>query len=181
MTLSISDLLDRVLEEEGWPTFTVDPADHGGPTKGGVTLRDLERHRGRACSVAELQALEEPEARAIFTKQYITDWNFERIEDDWVRAFVVDTGILQGQPEAAMMLQRVLGVDQDASIGPVTLAAAEACDAHLLRRALLRERMHLLLDDMVYEIPSTTVRSSNLHWRHGWWNRVADFLADLGG
>lgn len=169
-------MLAAIGEDEGWPRYTDDGADHGGPTKGGITLQDLERHRGRSCTVADLQALEWPEAAELYTKWYITDWGFEAIDDEWVQYFVVDTGILQGQPEAAMMLQRVLGVEEDADVGPLTLAAFHAKNSPELRLALVRERMHLLLDDMVYEIPSATVRSSNLHWRHGWWNRVADFI-----
>jgi lysozyme family protein len=176
--MSVEATISDVLVREGWPEFTNDPVDPGGPTKGGITLKDLADWRGHPCTIEDLQNLGEPEARLIYEKRYVVDYHFNEITDAWVQDFVVDTGVLQGQDEAAKMLQRVLGVKQDGAIGPITLRALWVAMAHpvTLRLALVRERMHLLLDDMMYHVPEQYRETTNLKYRHGWWNRVADFL-----
>jgi len=172
-------LIDLVLVREGWPKFTNDPADHGGPTKGGITLADLQEWFGSTeLTAAHVEALDEPTARAIYTKRYITDWHFDLVGDDWVQDFLVDTGVLQGQENAVHVLQGALSVPVDGDIGPVTLASLTLAlrQPRRLRKALIRERMHRLLDAMCVGVPKEMRQTTNLKWRHGWWNRVADFL-----
>jgi len=174
----LDDLIGELLVREGWPVYTNDPSDHGGPTKGGITLADLSAWRKKKCTAKDVEALEEPEARAIYVKKYILDPKFDGITDAWVLEFVFDTGVLQGQGEAARMLQQVLGVAQDGDIGPTTLAALQNAlrNPRRLHLSLIRARMHLLLDDMVFLIPAEQRQTTNLKYRHGWWNRVADFM-----
>lgn len=174
----IDELLTEVLEIEGWPKYTNDPADHGGPTKGGITLAVLSAWRKKKCTAKDVQELQEPEARAIFAARYVYDWKFDLITDAWVQWFVVDTGVLQGQEKAAKMLQGVLHVPADGKIGPVTLASLSMAvrQPARLRKALIRERMHLLLDAMVADVAIELRQTTNLKWRHGWWNRTCDFI-----
>jgi len=179
MTQQVIDrAVDAILVREDWPTYTDDPADRGGPTKGGITLARLSESRGRPCNIEDLQALEEPEARSIYQKEYITDWKFDTIPDEWVFNFIVDTAVLQGEAAACHVLQGTLDVTADGDIGPVTLASLTLAlqNPRRLRRALVRERMHHLLDAMVVGVPVPLRQTSNLKWRHGWWNRVCDFI-----
>lgn len=171
-------LITEILKREGWPKYSNDPADHGGPTKGGITLKDIEDCRHKKCTAEDVQNLEESEARSIYLYKYVLKHKFDQIYDSWVQEFVVDTGVLQGQQEAAKMLQSVLNVPQDGILGPVTFASLSIAMRKpiVLKDSLIRARMHLLLDDMVAEIPVEIRQSTNLKWRHGWWNRVADFL-----
>lgn len=178
MIPQIVAVIDGVLVREGWPKYTNDPFDHGGPTKGGITLKTLSKYRGRKCTPEDIQNLAEPEVRAIYEAMYVTDWHFETISDAWVQNFVIDTGILSGQQTAAMMLQAVLHVPQDGDLGPTTFASLTMALVRpkALYLDLIRARMHLLLDAMVSEIPVAQRQSTNLKWRHGWWNRVADLF-----
>lgn len=176
--MTIDALITATLVREGWPAYTNDPADHGGPTKGGITIPDLEKKRERRCTAADIQNLTEAEVREVYLEQYVTEWKFDHISDPWVQEFVIDTGVLQGQGTAAKMLQRVLHVPVDADIGPTTLATLTMAlhDPKALRNALIQEREHLLLDAMCTDIPVLQRQTTNLRYRHGWWNRVCGFL-----
>jgi lysozyme family protein len=173
-------LIDLVMVREGWPTFSNDPADRGGPTKGGITQADLERLLGRPVTAEEVETLDASVARAIYASEYIEQWHFDLIADDWVQDFVVDMAVLQGQENAVHVLQGVLGVPMDGEIGPVTLASLSLAlrQPNRLRKALIRERMHRLLDAMCVGVPKEMRQTTNLKWRHGWTNRVLDFLPD---
>jgi len=173
-------LIDLVLVREGWPTYSDDRADRGGPTKGGITQADLTNWRGVPATPADVADLDEPTARAIYAKQYIEEWHFDLIPDDWVQDFMVDMGVLQGQGTAVHVLQGTLGVPMDGEIGPVTLASLSLAlrQPNRLRKALIRERMHRLLDAMCVGVPKEMRQTTNLKWRHGWTNRVLDFLPD---
>lgn len=172
------DLISEVMVREDWPTFSNDPADRGGPTKGGITLETLKAWRGGKATIADLKALDEPEARLIYAKLYITDWKFDKIPDPWVQEFIVDMGVLQGQGTAAQVLQAALDVPADGDIGPVTLASLQMAlrQPARLRKKLIRERMHRLLDAMVVGVSKELRQTTNLKWRHGWWNRTCDFI-----
>jgi lysozyme family protein len=141
-------------------------------------LQDLSEWRGHPCTAADVEALEEPEARLIYQKKHITAWKFDTIPDEWVFDFIVDIGVLQGEPMACHVLQGTLNVPVDGDIGPVTLASLSLAllNPARLRKALLRERMHHLLDAMVVGVPVELRQTSNLKWRHGWWNRTCDFI-----
>lgn len=179
-------IIDAVLAREAWPTFTNHPDDDGGPTKGGITLRTLEAHRGRPSSVDDLRALTEREARLIYRGRYIEAPRFDRITDTPLRELVVDCGVLFGPERAARWLQAALNEERtwlgltgrlppfeplliDGRLGPLSLAAIPLCDArHLaIRVSALRFRKvgRRIHDD-----------HKNVIWAAGWANRAADLL-----
>jgi len=63
----IEEMTAEIVRREGG--FVNDPDDPGGATKYGVTIHTLRALRGRA-TVADVQALTEAEAIAIFKSQY---------------------------------------------------------------------------------------------------------------
>ena len=148
-------LVDGILQREGLE-YTNDPADHGGPTKGGVTLAAYqEEHPELAVTAATIEALTEPEIRAFYKHVHFWKPGFNRIIDLKVQAFMVDFGVLEGVPTAIHILQHNLGVGADGVFGPVSAAAANAHDPALLLKEMIVARMHYLLDVMVNEIPSS--------------------------
>lgn len=186
--MTTEDIVTALLLREG-REYTNDPIDHGGPTKFGITLRDLRAWRsriaadeGEACHIrlatteADVEALEEAEAREIYRRRYILDPGFDQIPDDWLRAFVVDTGVLQGQKTAVKLVQRALGVTMDGILGPVTLAALAAADPALIRSIMIRNRIQHLVACALADVPPDTVSTTNLKFLRGWLNRVAAFL-----
>lgn len=138
----IDTIIDGILENEGWPRYTNNPLDKGGPTKGGITLDTLERWRKRSTSADDVAALEELEVRAIYRAEYVSGPGFDLIEDEQLRFNVIDAGVLHGQAWATRRLQEVAGVTVDGIAGPITLQAVNAASARRLnllftaRRAL---------------------------------------------
>lgn len=126
--MTIDDVISGVIDREG-REFSDHAADRGGATRYGITAATLGAYRklGRAATPDEVEALEELEARDIYAKRYVLDPGFAALPD-WIRAQVVDDGVLSGPTTAAKTLQRVLGVAGDGVIGPATIAAITAAN-----------------------------------------------------
>ena len=174
--MTTDDILTGLFTREG-RTFTNDPSDHGGPTKYGITLRDLRAWRkDPTLTAGAVEVLTEPEARAIYHARYIVDPGFLSVAPDWVRVFLIDTGVLQGPRVAVKLLQRALEVDADGVLGPVTLAALAGANLDILRTVLLRARLQHLVACALADVPPEVVGSTNLQYLRGWINRVLTFL-----
>lgn len=192
-----SAIIAEILVREGWPSYTDDPADRGGPTKGGITLATLSAWRGRPCTIAELQALAEPEAREIYRRQYITGPGFTGIADADLRHVVVDAAVLHGQGTAARGLQaaanalaarlgRPAGLRVDGQVGRVTLAAVNGLPAPALRTAFVAWRIRYV-GDLVQANANARAAGTAPQSRDqarfcgGWLNRATSFLDTLAG
>jgi len=166
--MTTADVIAGVIAREGG--FTNDPLDRGGPTKYGITARDLGRWRqlGRDATAAEVQALSTTEAGDIYSAWYVEP--FAAIADERLRAQLVDFGITSGVGTAAAALQRLLGVRADGQVGPITVAAAAAAGP-FLRAALVAARVRYL-ERVVDRDPT------QLHFFHGWIRRAVAFVTE---
>lgn len=180
---ALNTLIDGILKREGWPKYTDHPADRGGPTKGGITLRTLTAWRGRPCTAADVAALTEEEVRAIYRRQYVEQPGFDRITDPALRELVVDAGVLHGQPTAALWLQRAVNaaagralVAVDGKAGPQTMAAVARLPAAILGLLMVAERVRgtgRIVSDDARCRGRTEDQALNAA---GWANRTADLL-----
>ena len=129
-------IIDEVIAREGG--YVNLRNDAGGPTRYGITAATLGAWRGYGHSALdeEVRQLSIAEAREIYRQQYIVKPGFAAIDDDGLRAQLVDDGVLSGPRAAIVSLQAELGVKPDGVMGPVTVAAANAADATALRRKL---------------------------------------------
>ncbi len=102
----------------------------------GVSAPTLIDWLGRVITAAEMRALSSDIQAAIFGAHY---WNLMGAYGlpAGVDLAVVDFGYNAGAKRSAMMLQDILGVAQDGSIGPETQTAAVAKDATVLIEALI--------------------------------------------
>ena len=157
--------LAHVLAMEGG--YSDDPYDPGGPTNLGITLADLAAYRGMPVTAATtpqlkdaVQALTADDVAPIYRGRY---WIASRAADltAALALFHFDTAVNHGLAAAARMLQQALGVDSDGDIGPLTLAAAEACDLPTVIRAYA-------------DIRRSRYRALPTFWRFGagWLRRV---------
>ncbi len=175
----MKQIIDEILDHEGWPKYTNNPNDRGGPTKGGITLKTLSDHRGYECTAADVEALEESEAREIYSIKYVERPKFDRIADPYLQHQVVDCGVLSGQHRAALMLQEAANdargdtfmdkISEDGSVGPQTIERVNSLDPARVGIALARRRLRFL-GRIVARDPSQSVFIS------GWINRATDFL-----
>ena len=103
--------------------YSDNPADPGGPTNFGITLATLRAYEGNPNLTAEdVKKLTPAVAREIYRTAY---WN--RMQCGALPAGldleVFDFGVNSGPAESVKTLQRLVGVTQDGSVGPITLAA----------------------------------------------------------
>ncbi len=124
--MTVDALLDGVLKREGG--YQDNPTDRGnlggkGATNFGITSTTLGawRRLGRPANKAEVRALQESEARAIYRAEYVRP--FEAIPFDELKAQLVDIGITSSPHLATTLLQTVLGVKADGVLGERTLKA----------------------------------------------------------
>ncbi|MCG7357127.1 hypothetical protein MHL39_10800 [Roseomonas mucosa] len=162
-----SSCISSVLVSEGG--FVNNPADPGGATNRGITLAALSEWRGRACSVAEVKALAEQEAREIYRARY---WN--PIQGDALPAglglALFDFAVNSGISRAVKTLQACMGFstrDCDGVLGPATLRAILARPPAKLISALCDARLAFM----------RSLRTWATFGR-GWSNRVAKVLKE---
>lgn len=161
---SFERALDLVLRHEGlWADH---PADPGGATMKGVTLRTYEEYLGRDVSKAELKAIPLAHIRDIYRAGY---WN--KIHGDDLPAGLdycaFDAAVNSGPRRAARWLQQAVFAAVDGEIGEQTLAAARSANVPWAIRRMARIRIDFLK------------RLST--WRHfgrGWERRVEDMERD---
>ena len=107
--MKVDTILSDILQREGWPAYTNDERDKGGPTKGGITQRTLEAWRGRRCTRKELRNLSEDEALRILKRRYVEANGINRLDRLKIQAQVIDDAVLSGPYIAILDLQKALG------------------------------------------------------------------------
>jgi len=164
--MTTDDVVAGLIAREGG--YSDHPADHGGPTKYGITARELGRWRrlGRPATAAEVRALSTTEAGDLYRAWYVEP--FRLIADEHLRAACVDFGVTSGVTTAAVALQQLLGVPADGVVGPQTAAAAAAAGRHLAN-AYVAARVRYL-ERIVDRDPSQLV------FLHGWIRRAVAFF-----
>lgn len=132
------EALDFVLRHEGG--YVDHPRDPGGATNMGITLRTLAAWRGATVTKEDVRTLTIDEAKEIYRTNY---WNVMRC-DELPRGLdlaVFDFGVNAGPGRVARILQRIVGVTADGSIGPQTITAVRAQDTQALIGRLAAERI----------------------------------------
>lgn len=104
----------QLIAREGGDKFTNNPNDPGGATKFGVTAKVLGQWRrlGRDATAAEVQALEYPEALALYRASYWTSPGYEAIAQvsEPIAEELFDAGVNMGPQSSGKFLQRLLNV-----------------------------------------------------------------------
>lgn len=167
----IDELITEVMRAEGWDKYTNHPADRGGPTKWGITLKKWAEWRGHDITADDVQAITEPQARDFYEKLYIMGPGFNHLPER-IMPLVVDCGVNHGVRRASKWVQKAVGTTQDGFIGPVTLTAVMESN-HIAT--------HLRIVAMRVKFYGRLVSSdhSQAAFAAGWNNRAAKFLVTL--
>ena len=147
--------LKHVLAFEGG--YCDHPRDPGGATNLGITIRVLERYRGRPVTKEEVRALTKKEAKAIYRKFYWEPCRCAQLPTGLDFA-VFDCAVNQGVARATRFLQQAARVAVDGQIGSITLGAVQAAD----REALLAEFISLRMQS--YGLLQQLFRVFGLGW-----------------
>jgi len=152
-TKVVDQIIDGILQREG-ARYTDNPADHGGPTKWGITLHELSAVRGHACSATDVKALTRAEAFGILKSRYYVRPGFQDVaaQSEPIAAELTDTGVNMGVGIAGRFLQRSLNlfnrdgkaykdIAVDGAVGQITLGALHA---YLASRP--KDGVHVMLE-----------------------------------
>jgi len=164
--------LDHVLVVEGWPTYTNNPDDRGGPTKGGITLQTLRDYTGDESKSAEdLQDLSLATAEDIYKTRYIRPVSRLNVSESLFGLFLllVDCSVLHGPTRAVRWLQAIVGETEDGVLGPKTALATYKLDPDLLVLKISAERWR-------FTGRLVTSKPSQATFAHGWANRMSEFI-----
>ncbi len=155
--------LQLVLGAEGG--FGNHPKDPGGATNFGITIETLRAWRKTKASDADVtiddvMKLTIAEATEIYRTNY---WNLLRCGDlpSGIDLLMFDFGVNAGPGTAAKVLQKILGVEQDGSVGPVTLHAVGPADVQKVIREFSTRRLELYRSFKGFDVFGT-----------GWTNRT---------
>lgn len=166
-------IITEILKREGWDAYTNNPADRGGPTKWGITLKAWEEYVDHPCTEDDIKAISEGQARDFYQEIYITEPGFHQIENEHVRELIIDCGVNHGPVRAAKWLQRSLMVRKDGYLGPITFGVLENTDP-----------LEVFLETLAYRIKLYGRLVSRDHsqavFAAGWNNRAAGFLEQAG-
>ena len=117
--------------------------DPGGLTNMGITKRTYDEYHGTDVTEDEMRALTKADVEPIYRRNY---WNRCRCQDlpsgvDWA---VFDFAVNAGTGRAAKALQQAVEVEQDGSIGPLTLMKVKIVPVENIinRTAVYREQFY---------------------------------------
>ena len=154
----------HMLKSEGG--YVNHPLDPGGRTNLGVTQRVWEEWVGHPVTEKEMRALTPAIVAPMYKKKY-----WDAVAGDslpsGVDLAVFDFAVNSGPGRAAKMLQRVLGVTEDGSIGPVTLAKATSVDSS-----------KLVADYNIVRLAFLQALPAWSTFGNGWKDRVASVTAE---
>lgn len=130
--------LDIVFVHEGG--FADHPDDPGGATNMGITHKTLAAWRGQPVTKEDVRAMQREEAGEIYRANY---WNALSCDalPAGVDLVVFDFGVNAGVKRAARLLQKLVHVDPDGQIGPITVGAARTLEADHIINAFSDGRM----------------------------------------
>jgi len=126
--------IDRVIDREAG--YIDHPADRGGPTKYGITLKTLENWLGRACTAQDVQALGKSVAHEIYYSWYYIKPGINGLPG-LIQPLMLDMAVNHGRGRASQLLQQTLaahGFDcgaADGKIGEKTVRAAGLATAQM--------------------------------------------------
>jgi lysozyme family protein len=160
---SYDEALARLLVHEGG--YSNHPSDPGGPTNWGITLRDARAYWKQDATASDVRNLPRAVAKSIFRTKYWAALACDELPAG-VDYAVFDYGVNSGIGRAAKVLQRLLGLADDGTIGPRTLAAAACADAGRLIDAICDERLAFLQGLRTWSV-----------FGNGWGRRVREVRA----
>ncbi len=176
--MDIEAIIAGVIDREGG--FTDHPADRGGPTNMGITLRTLTTWRGRPTTVEDLKDMPRTEAAAIYRHRYVIEPRLHVIQDPYVLVLAVDCGVLHGTHRAIRWLQQIVGVVDDGVLGPISEVAINTIDPIRLYNALNAKRVRFVGSIISSDPELRRAKRAGIRLQAenaaGWCNRVASFI-----
>jgi hypothetical protein len=130
--------VEIILRHEGG--YVDHPDDPGGATNLGITHKTLAAWRGEPVTRDDVRNLDHDEACEIYRANYWNALNCDNLPAG-VDLVVFDMGVNAGPSRAAKMLQKIVHVEQDGQVGPITFGAVKSIDASFIVAAFSDARL----------------------------------------
>ncbi|PWT76419.1 MAG: hypothetical protein C5B59_06755 [Bacteroidetes bacterium] len=164
-----------------WPTllrheggYVNNPADPGGATKYGISLRWLKSqglygdvNHDLVIDIKDIQALTPDLAAGFYRVSWWDKYGIGRVIDQSIATKLIDTAVNLGTPRAVKIVQNALGTAVDGVLGPKTVKAANDAQASVLL-SRMRSLQAALYQSLVNSNPSLQ------QFLPGWLNRAWD-------
>jgi lysozyme family protein len=159
----------KILQFEG-TVYENDPTDTGGCTKYGIILQTLKDYKfdvnkDGVFTCEDIKALTKDDAKALYKKMYWDYFQADKIENQTLAEYIVDSAINQGKGLIARYVQGILGLATDGLVGKVTLSAINSYNPKDLYDKLKEKRIERY--NHIVEI-----NPSQSKFIKGWMNRV---------
>lgn len=178
--MSTDEIVGAIIDRFEGHTYTNDPADAGGATRYGITLRALTRYRRKKSGDASLVVTAEDvrdltrgEAVDVLVTAYAVEPGLVFILDERLRFVVLDYAVHAGPSAAITALQTCVGVKVDGLFGPVSQNAVNRhANPVQLGVALLARRSEAMQRLIA-------ARPAMLKYQGGFFNRVIANMRQL--
>jgi hypothetical protein len=130
--------VDIILGHEGG--FVDHPRDPGGATNFGITLKTLAAWRDEPVTADDVREMTPEEARLIYRANYWNALNCDNLPPG-VDLVCFDFGVNAGVGRAAKTLQKVVAVEADGQVGPITIGAVNQNDPDFVINAFSDARL----------------------------------------
>lgn len=155
----------KLLQVEGG--YVCHPADPGGHTCKGVTLRTYQQHFGAHKTVNDLKNILYGEWQEIMKSEYWDKCKADEIENQSVAEILVDWCVNSGLV-GLRRVQELVGAKPDGIAGPITLSLINSSDPRLLFERVKAARNQFYIN-LVKRDPKKKV------FMPGWMNRLGLF------
>ncbi len=169
MKTFLEGCIEYIFAREGG--FTNNPADNGGATNLGITLKVLSEYRGILCTVDDIKNLTKEEAAKIYELRYWNTMRLDRVRQQRIALILFDLGVNMGPAAAIKLLQSVLNesfaekIELDGVLGNLTdVAISTAPEARLCRK--------LIQAAQIRYVEICVKKPAQLVFLRGWLNRT---------
>lgn len=164
------DYFKIILEHEGG--FVDHPSDPGGKTNYGISLLFLKGlvladgdidHDGDIDG-DDIKALTVNDSKKLYKKFFWDPLHLEALVNEELKLHVFDHGVNAGTKTGIKLLQRILGLTDDGSIGPMTIKAANSYTGNIVEKYKEARQGYYLA--IIAKNPRLIV------FKKGWLNRI---------
>lgn len=159
-------LIPLILKWEGG--YSNHPLDSGGCTMKGVTIGTFRSFFGKSKTCSELKNISDDQWSKVFKEGYWDKMGGDDIKSQSVADIIVDWAWLSGVKTVAKKIQKIVGVEADGKIGPVTIKAINTFSPKELHQKIYGERKKFY-ENLVKRNPEQKV------FLNGWMNRLNDY------
>jgi len=165
-----NDYFTVILEHEGG--FVNHPSDPGGQTNYGISLlfmknlslKDGDIDHDGDIDGDDIKALTVEDSRGLYKKFFWDPLHLEGLVNEELKLNIFDHGVNAGTKTAVKLLQRILNLQDDGSIGNMTTTAANNYTGDIIKEyKAAREKYYL---DIIAKNPRLIV------FKNGWFNRI---------